>query len=131
MKDGAVVGGEGLVRMLEAVERCGSIRLAAKSLGMNYKRFWLRLSNAERMLGLKLVERGRGRSGSRLTDEGRKLVSEYARFAELVGRQVRPGERRVGGPQPCRASTPMAFLASDAIRSHPLPPRLAQSRYAW
>ncbi len=82
-RDGVVAGGSGLIKILEAIDAEGSLSGAARRLGMNYRRLWARLRSAERLLGVKLVERGR-RSGSRLTPEARKLVNEYKSIVELL-----------------------------------------------
>lgn len=60
-KEGFIVGGEGLIEILEAVREHGSLSLAAKSLGMTYKKVWSRITEAERTLGVRLVERQRGK----------------------------------------------------------------------
>lgn len=82
-RSGVLVAGEGLVRILEAVEEAGSLRAASRRLGMNYKKLWTKLNRAETLLGFKLVV-GRGRKGSRLTSEARALLREYNRVREAV-----------------------------------------------
>ncbi len=84
MKGEAVAGGAGLVKILEAIEATGSLSAAAKMLGMNYKRLWMKLETAERVLGARLVERGRGRQGSRLTPLGKSLVESYRVMARKL-----------------------------------------------
>ena len=80
--------GSGLIAILEAVERRGSIKEAAGDLGRSYRHIWARLKRAERHLGLTLVETriggpAPGRSG--LTDAGRDLVRD---FLALRGRMI-------------------------------------------
>lgn len=48
-----------MIEILKAIDKHGSLRLAAENLGINYKRLWIRLRNAEIALGYKLVEKGR------------------------------------------------------------------------
>ena len=84
MRGEAMAGGAGLVKILEAIEATGSLSAAARMLGMNYKRLWMKLDTAERILGEKLVERGRGRQGSRLTPLGKGLVESYRAMARRL-----------------------------------------------
>jgi len=84
LRDNAVVAGEGLVEILEAIEEAGSLYSAAHALKMNYRKLWTKLSLAERILGIKLVDRGRGRQGSRLTDAGRSLIKLYREYHDRV-----------------------------------------------
>ncbi len=76
-KEGFIVGGEGLIEILEAVREHSSLSLAAKRLGMTYKKLWSRITEAERILGVRLVERQRGRGASRLTRAGLELIKLY------------------------------------------------------
>ncbi len=73
--DGIRVGGKGLIEALKAVDSEGSIRAAARKLGISYKRLWARITRAEQLLGFKLLEAGA--RGSRLTPEARRLLQAY------------------------------------------------------
>ena len=89
VKGSVIVGGEGLVEILEAVRESGSLAGAAEMLGMSYRKLWAKLRSAERMLGVRLVESGRGRGGSRLTHEAVEILEAYrrleARLRECLG----------------------------------------------
>lgn len=74
---GKIVGSAGLVKLLEEIARGKSIRNASLKLGMNYRKAWSKLSQAEKKLGIKLVIRGRGRQGTKLTREAEKLLEMY------------------------------------------------------
>ncbi len=87
--DGMIVAGRGLVEALEAIEKAGSIRGAARLLGLNHRRLLERIHRAERLLGVKLVEVDT--RGSRLTREARRLVEEYRRLEEELPRCVEVG----------------------------------------
>ncbi len=76
------VAGPGLVQALQAIRETGSLRAAATRLGMSYRRLWERIRRAERLLGVRLVERSR--SGSRLTREAEKLVQAYNEALEKL-----------------------------------------------
>ena len=77
------VFGDGKWRLLGAIEATGSLRAAADSLGMSYRKAWGDLKKAEEQLGVLLVERRRGgSSGGRttVTTDGRRWLAAYSRF---------------------------------------------------
>ncbi|MEM2889429.1 MAG: LysR family transcriptional regulator [Candidatus Bathyarchaeia archaeon] len=79
--------GEGLVSLLRAIEKYGSILVASKNLGMSYRYALHRISLAEKRLGFKLVKRHRGGiagGSSELTMEGKRLIVMYVKIAEKV-----------------------------------------------
>ena len=80
--EGEVVLGPGRYRILEAVQRLGSLQAAAKELGMGYKALWARITATERRLGHALLIKNR--SGSRLTSEAEDLMKRYLRMTRLV-----------------------------------------------
>lgn len=55
--------GEGRMDLLKAVRETGSILQAAKKTGIQYKRAWILLHDAEQRLGAKLLSSGRGGAG--------------------------------------------------------------------
>ncbi len=85
-ESGETILGEGQFRMLEAIEKYGSISAAAKSMGMGYRTMWGRLRKLEQRTGTCLVmsEKGGARGGgSVLTSEGHELIT---RFRQLQSR---------------------------------------------
>ena len=81
--DGRAVFGDGKARLLEEVQRSGSLAAAAEAMGMSYRTLWGRLREMERRLGFRLVSRragGPGGGGSTLTAEGRELLRRYRAF---------------------------------------------------
>ncbi len=68
--------GTGMVRLLEIVERTGSIRQACQEMGMAYSKSWKILKKTEEEFGVSLLERD-GRRGSRLTEAARALLRDY------------------------------------------------------
>jgi molybdate transport system regulatory protein len=79
---GKVVFGLGRYRMLEAVQRLGSLQAAAKELKMSYRAIWARLSATERRLGKPLLIRDP--KGSRLTALGETLLKQFKRLSQIV-----------------------------------------------
>lgn len=84
---GKAVFGLGRLKMLEAVERKGSIHAAAKELGMSYRAIWGRIKATEERLGEPLLHRnigGRSGGGSELTDFARQLMQRFKKLHKLV-----------------------------------------------
>lgn len=80
-EEGKVLMGEGRARILELIEATGSINKTAKALGMSYRGVWGKLKATEDALGMKFVH-SEGKSGSRLTPEGKKFLKQYQRFKD-------------------------------------------------
>jgi molybdate transport system regulatory protein len=75
-----VVLGPGKADLLEAVDRTGSLRLAADALGMSYMRAWKLVQMMNRSFRGPLVELARGgraHGGACLTSTGSRVVSLY------------------------------------------------------
>jgi molybdate transport system regulatory protein len=76
--------GEGPARLLDGVERTGSLKKAASELGMSYNKAWRILQAAEQRLGFPLLDRRVGGSlggGSYLTPQARDLLIRYRAVA--------------------------------------------------
>ena len=85
------VFGSGKWRLLEAIQRQGTLRAAAAALGISYRKAWGDLRKAEESLGVTFLERRRGGSDggeTLLTDEGRRWLREYGRFHSRVEKAV-------------------------------------------
>jgi len=75
--------GVGKVRLLEEIDRAGSISQAAKTMGMSYKRAWTLVEDMNALGKQPLVDKGAGGAGgghARLTEAGRKAVALYRRL---------------------------------------------------
>ncbi|NPB04798.1 MAG: LysR family transcriptional regulator [Aquificae bacterium] len=88
-KDGKPLLSSGKYELLKQIEKTGSIKRAAASLGIPYKKAHLYVKLLEERFGKPLFHRERGK-GTTLTPEGRKLLETYERvlkaFDELAGR---------------------------------------------
>jgi len=76
---GALLG-ESRIRLLEAVDKFGSISKAAQHLPMSYKSAWDALDDLNNLADLPVVTRnigGTGGGGTQLTEYGRKLVAMF------------------------------------------------------
>ncbi|MBW1998144.1 MAG: LysR family transcriptional regulator [Deltaproteobacteria bacterium] len=74
-KDRIIIG-EGRSKILENIEKTGSINKTAKMMKMSYKGVWSKIKTTERYMKMKLVETDKKR-GSRLTPEGKELLEKY------------------------------------------------------
>jgi len=84
---GRVIFGSGRVRMLEAIDRLGSMNKAAKELNMSYRALWGRIKSTEERIGAKVLvtKPGGGKgSGSTLTHTGKRLLENYKRLKERI-----------------------------------------------
>lgn len=80
--NGKVVFGLGRYRILEAVQRLGSLQAAAQELKMSYRAIWARISATEQRLGKPLLIRAP--QGSRLTPLGETLMKQFHRLLRIV-----------------------------------------------
>lgn len=79
-RSGKMVFGRGRVKILEAVERNGSILAAAKELKMSYRGVWERIRTTEERLGHPLLIKnigGRSGGGSKLTPFAKHLITLF------------------------------------------------------
>lgn len=77
--------GEGPYRLLRAVEETGSLRAAAGTMDMAYTKALKMLRHAEQAVGAPLTTRstgGKDGGGSRLTPEGKELLSKYEAYRD-------------------------------------------------
>jgi molybdate transport system regulatory protein len=75
--------GPGKARLLEAIAAEGSIRKAAASLDMSYRRAWLLVKSVEKTLGapvLVVTSGGAKGGGATLTKAGREMAARYRRI---------------------------------------------------
>jgi len=82
--------GPGTFNILRAIEREGSLSLAAGSLGMSYRYAWGLLKRVEKRIGAPIVKTFKGGShgggGASLTGEGYRLLEEYSKLVEEFSR---------------------------------------------
>jgi len=88
---GQVAFGLGRYRILEAIDRLGSMNLAATELSMSYRSVWCRIRESEERIGRKLVVR-KGK-GSTLTSFARELMQQ---FTDLNGKLQEEADKMFG-----------------------------------
>ena len=75
--------GKGAATLLHGIEENGSLNKTAKDLHMAYSKAWSMIKKVEEGLGFTLIERY-GARGSRLTEEGKRVLELYDRFEKDV-----------------------------------------------
>jgi molybdate transport repressor ModE-like protein len=92
--EGGYSFGYGLIAILQAVARTGSIKQAARDLGQSYRHVWGRIKKAEQAMGIPLVVThvgGQGTQRSALTAGSDRLITEFlglrGRMVELMDRE--------------------------------------------
>ncbi|MEM1658269.1 MAG: molybdenum-dependent transcriptional regulator [Candidatus Jordarchaeales archaeon] len=84
---GESVIGRGGAELLKGINEKGSLSSAARRLGVSYKYAWKYLRRIESKLGIRIVvstRGGREKGGTRLTEEGKRLLSKYMRFSRFI-----------------------------------------------
>ena len=74
-----IIMGEGRKEILENIEKTGSINQTSKVMKMSYKGVWSKIKATESYMKVKIVHADKKR-GSRLTEEGKKLLNKYTRL---------------------------------------------------
>ena len=83
--------GPGKAKLLEVLDREGSIRRAAVAMDMSYRRAWLLVQDIEAAMGKPVVVAktgGTGGGGVTLTELGRNLLARYRTIERHAGRAV-------------------------------------------
>lgn len=80
--DGGYIFGEGPFELLSSVKELGTIRGAAKELGMSYRHAWGIVKTVERRIGRPILKTrkggSRGGGGAELTEDGELLLDKYS-----------------------------------------------------
>ena len=79
--EGNIIMGEGRKRIFELIEQTGSINQTAKLMRMSYRGVWGKIRATEEHLNRTIVVTER-RHGSRLSNDGKQLLKDYARLKE-------------------------------------------------
>lgn len=74
--DGDIIMGNGRMQILNSIDRTGSINQTSKEMKMSYKTVWSKVKSTEKNFGKPVVHADR-KTGTRLTEEGRKLLEKY------------------------------------------------------
>ena len=75
------------VKLLQEVQRCGSLRIAAKGLHYSYQHAWDLVNEINRVASEPVVIKqrgGAGGGGAQLSVHGRRLLGEYNNIERLI-----------------------------------------------
>ena len=89
-KGDAIAVGPGKIKLLEAIDKAGSLTAAAKNLGMSYRRAWLLIDTMNRCFREPVVATAVGGDhggASLLTKHGREVIERY-RHAEATAQSA-------------------------------------------
>lgn len=75
-KNNNIIIGEGRAKILEHIDRTGSMNQAAKLMKMSYKAVWSKIKTTEKHMNTCIVHTDR-KDGSRLSQEGKALLKKY------------------------------------------------------
>jgi molybdate transport system regulatory protein len=110
--DGERAVGPGKVRLLEEVERTGSIAAGGRAMGMSYRRAWLLVEEMNRCFRHPVVMTqlgGAGGGGAQLTLFGRQVVAHYRAMerdaAEAAARHIEALQRALARQRKRRSAT--------------------------
>lgn len=98
LRDGEVLVGPGMVELLEAIRRTGSLRVAATELQMSYMHAWGLVKTMNRAFRSPLVELSRGgaqRGGALLSACGEEVLALYREMEAEAQRAVAGHWRRL------------------------------------
>ena len=105
--------GPGKIKLLEQIDRFGSISAAGRSMDMSYRRAWLLVDGINLMFGEPAVETQHGGThgcGAALTKFGQSLIEHYRDMEREAEAAV---SHRLRAFQRALADTPPARPASD------------------
>ena len=98
--------GHGKIRLLEMIDRHGSISSAAREMKMSYRRAWLLMDEVNSMFAEPVLETkpgGKGGGHARLTEFGERVVALYRKIEADAGEnyaaemeRLEDGIRRAG-----------------------------------
>jgi molybdate transport system regulatory protein len=79
--NGEIILGAGRMKILESIDRTGSINKTSKELKMSYKTVWSKIKSTEKNLGKPVVLADR-QKGTTLTEDGRRLLEKYKQLKQ-------------------------------------------------
>jgi len=96
---GGAVFGAGQLKILEAIDKEGSISAAAKKMGMGYRSMWGRLKKIEQRLGKPVLIRKKGGisgGASVLTSEAKTLVEKFKLLQQKINLDAKNALDEIG-----------------------------------
>lgn len=90
-RQGRIIFGIGRMRILRAIDQCGSLNAAAKALKMSYRAVWGKIKVTEEALGKPLLVKNQGGAaggGSTLTPYAYTLMQRYLELSRIIDTQA-------------------------------------------
>ena len=90
-KQERIIFGIGRMRILRAIDKCGSLNAAAKELKMSYRAVWGKIKVTEEALGRPLLVKNQGGAaggGSTLTPYAYTLMKRYLELSKIIDTQA-------------------------------------------
>lgn len=103
-QDKSPVFGFGQLKILETIERTGSISAAAKEMKMGYRSMWGRIQKVEQRTGKTLLIRQKGGAcggKSELTDEAKLMVHQFKTLQERIHKAAQDIFEDIYFPENC------------------------------
>jgi molybdate transport system regulatory protein len=116
-REGRFVIGDGGLRLLDGIARCGSLAEAVREIGWSYRHAWGYLRRAESQLGAPLISARPGRGAARgmtLTATGQLLVERLRALRACIDGAIGPT-----GPTPADVAARGRLLAAAQQRRRP------------
>lgn len=80
--DRGMILGPGRAKLIENIEKYGSLQNAAKKMGISYRAAWGRIKKTEEVLGSNLLVKNPG--GYQLSDLGKELYQKYIAWYKSI-----------------------------------------------
>ncbi|MFW5787367.1 MAG: winged helix-turn-helix domain-containing protein [Halanaerobiales bacterium] len=80
---GEMIIGEGLLELLDNINKTGSLKEASSEMNMSYRTAWGKINKVEKRLDIKLINSrtgGWGAGGSTLTEEGKSFMKKFSKL---------------------------------------------------
>ena len=76
--------GQGRYELLYHINELGSLKLAARKMGISYRGAWGKIKKTEEVIGQKLITKDSNKEGYRLTEFGLRFMKEFKKFKDDV-----------------------------------------------
>ncbi len=79
---GGIIMGNGRMKILDSIQRTGSINKTSKEMKMSYKSVWSKIKSTEKNFG-KPIDHADRKTGTTLTSDGKELLEKYKQLKDL------------------------------------------------
>jgi molybdate transport system regulatory protein len=96
-RDGTNAIGDGKWRLLNSIEKTGSLASACRDLDISYRKAWGDLMKMQQALNIRLLEKHRGGTkggNTHLTDDGKKLMKAFQSLHKDIEKAVQKSSQK-------------------------------------